>query len=150
MMLTVFRGETVKGSGLFNASEGASFSSERITAPIMSDVSLPELLSEREAAGRIRIKYCALRAERIKGNIGYIRIGARIYYLAEQLAEYLTRQSIKPCEKRNEQDRSEVTGSAKSHGKTGPTMSGAGRGTIPRLDKHVVSVLARQTFKKPV
>jgi hypothetical protein len=77
---------------------------------------IPELLTEREAAGLLRVKPFTIRAQRMRGKLGYTRIGCCIFYTERQLGEYEEKQSIPPCANvvNNVLARSDNTGSARS------------------------------------
>jgi hypothetical protein len=113
-------------------------------------ITLPQLLTEREAAAALRVKPPTVRAERVRGKLGFVRIGARIFYTPEQLSQYLERQAVLACasNETNTQARSASIGSAKSPTETAPMTPGAAPGTTTALDKRVVSALAHQTFKR--
>jgi hypothetical protein len=42
----------------------------------------------------LRVKPTTIRGERIKGKLGYMRIGLRIFYTPQQIADYLERQTF--------------------------------------------------------
>jgi hypothetical protein len=54
------------------------------------------LISEREVAKKLNIKPCMLRTERLRGAIGFIKIGSRYFYTHEQIEEYLRSKTIRP------------------------------------------------------
>src|SRR6185437_1543962 len=110
------------------------------------------LLNDREAAELLRVKPCTVRNERIRGKLAFVQIGARIFYTADQIAQYLERQKVSACESVRPSpspDKSEPTGSARSRYAPPMTMSGAALGTTAGLDRHAVSALAQQIFKRP-
>src|ERR1041384_2568136 len=109
---------------------------------------LPRLMTEQEVAVLLRVKASTVRAERIRGKLGFVRIGARIFYTSDQLDKYLEQQTIPACQG-NQTDlaRSEVTGSARSLDGTAPTSPGAAPGTTSAHARRAVSALARQTFR---
>ena len=109
---------------------------------------IPQLLTEREAAQLLRVKSPTIRAERIRGTLGFVRIGGRIFYTPRQLTEYLERQTV-PAYRINEtaQVRSEATGSARSRDETAPTNTTAAPGTTSAHARRAVSALARQIFR---
>ena len=111
---------------------------------------LPQLLTEHEAAAVLRVKSSTVRAERLRSKLGFVRIGARIFYTPEQLAEYLERQTVPACasNETTTQVRSENTGSASIQSEAASATPGAAHGTTAVLDRHVVSALAHQTFKR--
>jgi hypothetical protein len=109
---------------------------------------LPELLTEREAAVRLRVKPSTVRAERVRGKLGFVRIGARIFYMSEQLSEYLKQQTIQPCpSSKIAQVKSEATGSAENRDETASKGPGAAPGMTSAPARRAVSALARQTFR---
>jgi len=115
-----------------------------------SALQFPSLLDEREAAKVLRVKPATVRAERMRGNLGYTKIGPRIFYTHQQIADYLQRQTVPACVSNpsNALAKSEATGSAKSRDKTVQTEAGAGPGMTNERDKHAVSALAQQIFKR--
>src|SRR5487761_392381 len=115
-----------------------------------TDDVLPRLLNEREAAILLRVKPATVRAERIRGKIGYTRIGARIFYTHQQIVAYVERQAVSACasDVSSTLVKSETIGSAESLAATAPTTPGAAHGTMSALDRHAVSALARQTFRR--
>jgi len=58
---------------------------------------LPKLLDERAAAERLGVKASSLRTARIRGLVAHVRLGTRVFYTVEQLAEYIETQSVRPC-----------------------------------------------------
>src|SRR6185295_16878130 len=108
-----------------------------------SELTIPRLLTEREVADLLRVRPSTVRAERIRGKLGFLTIGARIFYAPEQLSEYLERQAVPPCatNESSTQDKSESTGSASIQSETTPATPGAAHGTTAALDRHVVSAL---------
>lgn len=57
---------------------------------------LPQLLSEREAAKLLGCSTDTLSRERKRNHIGFIRIGGRVAYTEEQLAEYIKNGTVEP------------------------------------------------------
>lgn len=109
------------------------------------------LLDGREVATLLRVKPCTVRNERGRGKIGFVRVGARIFYTLEQVQEYYERQKVKPCASQNlNWDKLEITGSVRNRGENAKSILGAELGTTSNLDRRVVSALAQQTFGKPV
>jgi hypothetical protein len=121
---------------------------DRIDALGMASV--PRLMNERETANLLRVKSATVRAERIKGLLGYTRVGARIFYTYLQIADYLERQSVAPCDRTTSsaQDKSVGTGLARSRDMIERRSHGAELGTTIKLDRRAVSALARQTFMR--
>jgi Helix-turn-helix domain len=111
---------------------------------------LPQLFDEREVANLLRVKQATVRGERIRGRLGYTRIGTRIFYTYQQIMRYLERQSVQACANNttNAWDKSATTGSARSRGETARTRRGAGPGTTSERDRHAVSALAQQIFRR--
>jgi ribosomal protein L22 len=102
-----------------------------------------------EAAAYLRVKPCTVANERKRNKLGYTRVGARVFYTIEHVNEYLKRQEENTCETTNlGQDKLEITGLARNQGAKVRRIRGAARGMTPKLDKHVVSALARRTFEK--
>ncbi len=67
-------------------------------ANAFANSAIPALLTEREAAERLRRSIDTIRRERRRGRIGYTRIGRRVFYTDAQLLHYLERQETKPAE----------------------------------------------------
>lgn len=107
---------------------------------------LPVLLTEHEAAVRLRRSIDTIRRERKRGRIGYTCVGARIFYTEDQLAQYLENQRVEPCQEkeRTGKDRSGTTGS--QYARTAPSC--AAPGSIRTPDKHAAHRLAQLTFGK--
>ena len=112
----------------------------------------PDLLDERETAKILRVTPATVRAERIRRRLGYTKIGARIFYTRQQIAEYLKRQAVPACESYPSTipAKSEYIGSAKSREVIERMDRGAGPGMTSERDRRAVSALAQQTFKKRV
>jgi len=55
---------------------------------------LPKLYTDDEAAVFLRVKPCTVRNLRIRGQLGYVMIGRRVFYTHEHLVEYLERQKV--------------------------------------------------------
>ncbi|HWD29234.1 MAG TPA: helix-turn-helix domain-containing protein [Rhizomicrobium sp.] len=118
-----------------------------------SENRMSKLINSREAAALLRIKPCTVRNERIRGKLGFVKIGARIYHSEEQLAEYLERQTVDACvtaQTSQSLDKLEATGSAKKPDGMARMTHGVGLGTRTGLDRPAVSALAQQIFKRPV
>jgi hypothetical protein len=64
-----------------------------------------KLLSEAEVAELLRVKPCTVRNERVRGRLGCVRIGARVFYTPEQVVEYVQRQKVGPCEESKSSER---------------------------------------------
>jgi excisionase family DNA binding protein len=54
-----------------------------------------ELLTEREAASRLRCSRMSLFRWRRSGSLGHFRLGARVYYSPEHLTAFLSRSERK-------------------------------------------------------
>lgn len=48
------------------------------------------LLTERQVAEQLHIKPCTIRNERLRGEISYVRIRSRYYYIQEHIDEYIS------------------------------------------------------------
>lgn len=113
--------------------------------------SLPKLLNVRQAAELMSVKPCTVRQERVRGRLGFIQIGARIFYTHELIGDYLERQKVAACayDPRNQgPDKLETTGSANGLVGKDYKMHGIEPGTIKGLDKRAESALAQQIFKR--
>jgi len=118
----------------------------------MSDLNdLPKLLDVHRAAALLGLKPCTIRRERLRGHLGFIKIGARIFYTEELIKEYLEKQKIPACASAPElenQAKLEITGSANVQAAMAPTMHGTAHGMIKEADRHAESALAQQIFKR--
>jgi len=93
----------------------------------MGEGKVPPLFDERKTAELLHVKTCTVRNERIRGKLGFTRIGKRIFYTQEQISEYLQRQSVQACasaihNRIRNPDRSEAIGSARSPIATGEAL----------------------------
>jgi hypothetical protein len=114
----------------------------------MSALGVSPLLTAQEVAAYLRVKPCTVANERKRGKLGFTSVGAKFFYTMDHINQYLKEQE-NSCETKTIDGVNAVDiGSAKSLGGRGRTIRGAARGTTPKLDKHVVSALARETFKK--
>ena len=64
---------------------------------VAGDAVAVSLLNDREAARVLRVRPCTVRNERLRGKLGYIRVGGRIFYTREQITEYLDQQRVAAC-----------------------------------------------------
>ena len=113
--------------------------------------SLLKLLNGCQVAELMGVKPCTVRQERIRGKLGFIKIGARILYTEEIIREYFEKQRVAACAydpKCPDPDRSEITGLASDGGDRAQTMRGIAPGTTSGLDKQAESALAQQIFKR--
>lgn len=114
----------------------------------MGDVlSISRLLSEDQVAELLDVSVDTVRRERKRGNLGFTRIGGRIRYTDDQVAAYLRRGRVDPCQEteKTDADRSENSGS--HSGQT--AQCGAEPGSTPAVDRRDAHRLAQRTFKKP-
>ena len=112
---------------------------------------LPKLLDVRRAAELIGVKPCTIRQERLRGRLGFIKIGARIFYTEELIKEYLDKQKVAACESdptAQSPAKSEITGSAKDLAAKAPKMRGTAPGTIKEADRLAEQALAQRIFKR--
>ena len=118
----------------------------------MSDPNdLPKLLNVHRAAELLGVKPCTIRRERLRGHLGFIKIGARIFYTEELIKEYLDNHKIAACASAPElqsQAKLEITGSANVQAAMAPMMHGTAHGMIKEADRHAESALAQQIFKR--
>lgn len=56
----------------------------------------PKLYTEAEAAQFLRVRPCTVRNERVRGNLGYILVGRRVFYMHEHLVAYLEARQVAP------------------------------------------------------
>lgn len=109
-------------------------------------VQFPELLTEREAAERLRLSVHTLRRERQRGRIGYVLIASRPRYRETHLTAYIEARDVKPCE-------NGVTAPAKlatTGYPSAPTRpSGAAPGSMSLADKRAAHRLAQMTLQPP-
>lgn len=105
-------------------------------------VSLPALLTERQAAERLGISLSTLQRLRRLGDVSFIQIGRLIKYQEAQLADYLEAST---CSRKSGRDNSENIGFQSAR----IPRAGAGHGSTPTLDRRAAKALALQTLKKP-
>ncbi len=107
---------------------------------------LPELFKEREAAKALGASVDTLRRLRKARKIGYTRIGGRVRYTEQHLADYIDRENVEPCQNSKT---SGPAGSATTGCRNGQTArSGAGPGSIPQLGRQDANNLAQTIFKR--
>lgn len=109
------------------------------------------LLDENEAAAILRVKPCTVRNERVRGKLGFTKIGKRVFYTAEQLHSYLQTQSVQPCVGAippPSPAKSVTIGSPKIPIALERATRGAELGTIDQAARHAVLALAQQTFRR--
>jgi hypothetical protein len=112
---------------------------------------LPKLLDVRRAAEMIGVKPCTIRQERLRGRLGYIKIGARIFYTEELIQEYLDNQKVTACVSEpaaQSPAKSAITGSAKDLAAKASRMRGTAPGTTKGADRLAEQALAQQIFKR--
>ena len=109
-------------------------------------VRLPRLLTEKEAAEALGVSKATLVRLRRAGRITFTRIRGRIRYTEDHLLAYIEGET-QTCREneRTAPARSGTTGSAA--GRTRPP--GAGRGSIPQVDRSAAHRLAKTIFGKP-
>lgn len=61
----------------------------------MAKADLPELLTDAEAAERLRISARTLREMRARGEIEYVLVGRKRFYTLAQLAEFIATNSVR-------------------------------------------------------
>ena len=106
-------------------------------------VTLPTLLTEKEAAARLGVSSCTLQRMRRAGEIAYLKIAGRLVrYTEKQLTDYLEAAT---CRETNEPVRSAITGSPREPIR----RTGAAPGSIQLHDRRAVKALALQTFARP-
>ena len=106
----------------------------------------PDLVTESEAAERMRCSIDTVRRERKRGRIGFTRVGARIFYTEDQLSEYLSSQRVEPCqERKSSKGKSGIIGYRNDQTAT----RGVEHGSTQVPDRHAAHHLAQQTFGKP-
>jgi hypothetical protein len=117
----------------------------------MSANSAPaKLLNDHEAGELLRVKPCTIRNERVRGKLGYTRVGARIFYTVEQINEYLERQKVAACAKDDSNPgKSESSGPARNPDVSRAATLGALRGTTSRHDRLGAKALLQRTLMKP-
>jgi len=112
---------------------------------------LPRLLNVHRAAELVGVKPCTIRQERLRGRLGFIKIGARIFYTEELLKEYIEQQKVTACAcdpTAQSRVKSGITGSAKDPAARAPKMRGTAPGTIKEADRLAEQVLAQRIFKR--
>lgn len=112
---------------------------------------LPDLLDERRVADLLHVRPCTVRNERQRGKLGFIHIGARIFYTTALIAEYLQRQEVTACAGNPEGKRRAklvTIGSPKTPIARERATLGVEPGTIDQAVRHAVLALAQQTFRR--
>lgn len=126
---------------------------ERLSAGFTMDNAncLPKLLDVRRAAELIGVKPCTIRRERLRGHLGFIKIGARIFYTEKLIKEYLEKQKVPACASGPEfqsQGKLEITGSASIQAAKARTMRGTEHGTTKEAARLAEQALAQQIFRR--
>src|SRR5256885_177186 len=99
---------------------------------------VPQLLNDREAALILRVKPCTVRNERVRGKLGYTKVGARFFHTLEHINQYLNEQEVLPCVSNDSNpDKSATIGPAKSPVASVAPIRGASLGLTSAPDKHV-------------
>ncbi|MFQ5564202.1 MAG: helix-turn-helix domain-containing protein [Parvularculaceae bacterium] len=106
---------------------------------------LPRLLTEREAASRLRIHIATLQRIRRRGEIRFRRVGRQVRYLEDWITEYL---EAAPWPVRNDPDNSAITGSRAGRDRTNGIAPGT-RKPLPAIDAQNAKALALRTLRKP-
>ena len=111
----------------------------------MSDIlTLPTLITEKEAAEKLSISLATIRRERGRERISYRRVAGSIKYTEGDLIEYLENGRV-PCKTSNTTVKSESIG---YHGEK-DQLPGVGHGSTSVHDKQSAHRLAQMTFGKP-
>ena len=114
----------------------------------MTDVvRVPKLLTEPEAAKALGVSVDTLRRLRKARKIGYTRVGGRVRYTEQHLADYIDRENVEPCRGNETTDPARSATIGCCSGQT--ARSGAGPGSMPQLDRSDVHRLAQTIFKRP-
>ncbi|MAW79913.1 MAG: hypothetical protein CMI63_06715 [Parvularcula sp.] len=106
---------------------------------------LPALLTEKEAAARLRIHLATLQRIRRRGEIRFKRVGRSIRYREDWLAEYVERDS---CPEMTNPVSSENTGFHSAQVRKIGIAPGTS-GLHPAIDAQSAKALALQTLRKP-
>lgn len=114
---------------------------------ILNAPELPRLMPEVEFAQYLGVSLHTVRRERWRGNLGYLRIGARIFYTAQHAIDYFTRQQVPPCNL--ETPTTSVKSAATGSRFEATARSGVELGSTPLPDRRAAHLLARQTFQMP-
>lgn len=101
------------------------------------------ILTEAETAHQLRRSVGTIRRQRRKGLIGYLKIGARVFYTQAQIDTYLESRTIEPCIKTN----TSKSGAIGSRGGQTVTL-GAEHGSTLAPDKRDAHRLAQKIFGK--
>ena len=110
-------------------------------------ITLPKLRTKDYVAERLDCSPCTVDRLRRAGQIGYVRVGGRIRFTDDHIANFITERSVEPCQENNpaDQDKSANTGSA--NGPIAPC--GAEPGSIQSLDRHAAHRSAQTILSKP-
>jgi hypothetical protein len=100
-----------------------------------------QLLTEQEVADLLRVKPCTVRNERVRGRLGFVRVGARIFYTPEQVMAYVQQQKVGACRASDDNVGLGVPIRRPTRASTAPNAD------IRALDRATVTALAKETFE---
>lgn len=72
---------------------------------LLENLETAMLLTEHEVAEQLHVKRCTVRNERLRGHIGYVKVGYRYYYTQDQVDDYIRVGSVAPTRKLSEPQR---------------------------------------------
>jgi hypothetical protein len=99
------------------------------------------MMKLKDAATILQVSPAFLNNERMRGNIGYIKLGRLIFFNQQILDEYLDKCTITA----KNSDSLATTGYRKGRA----ASNGAAPGTALKADKQSANLLAQQMFKSP-
>lgn len=109
---------------------------------------LPRLLDEGQVASALGCSTATVKRERQRGRLGFTRIGGRIRYTEDQVAEYLYNQRQEPKCVNNQLTALEKSADFGSASRA-EAPTGAEHGSIRQHDRHAAHLLAQQILSKP-
>ena len=117
----------------------------------------PDLLTDKDVAKLLRVSPMTVRNERLRGRLGFVRVGGRIFFTADLVAAYIQLNTVQACRENRDipPDLSRATASSANFGlprnpdATGSSMPGAAPGMIDPAVRRATSALANATFQRP-
>lgn len=107
---------------------------------------LPRLLTEAQAANELGVSVSTLMRTRQLGNITHTRVGHLIRYTEAHLADYIERNT-QPCRNNRNSERLNSVGTGSVNAPI--PANGAGRGSMPKPDRHAAQASLLTTLKRP-
>lgn len=113
---------------------------------------LPTLFDERKAALLLHVKPCTVRNERVRGKLGYVRVGRQIFYTEEHIRQYLLQHSVSAVQKPSNGSNSVPLSRDNNEPMSNPGMKDIRRenrsDATSAADRRAASALAAEIFKR--